>query len=184
MPGARIASGDRVTLRTEETEDVPFLQRARANPELRHPIGNPVTNQEQMGVPAERPSSDHLLVCLDDESAGPGQPAEDETERIGRVGVVDAHYKRPELGYFLVPEAQGEGYGREMLELAIDYTFGQYDTPVVSAKAFGFNEASRGLLESLGFEEEGRLRKYMFVDGAHRDMVFYGLLGETWQSEA
>jgi hypothetical protein len=86
MPGARLASGDRVTLRTEEAEDVPFLQRARANPELRHPIGNPVTNQEQMGVPDERPSEDAFVVCLDDESAGPRQPDPDETERIGRVG--------------------------------------------------------------------------------------------------
>jgi RimJ/RimL family protein N-acetyltransferase len=181
MPGALVARGDRVTLRTEEREDVPFLQRARANPELRHPIGNPVTNQEQMGVPEERPSSDHLLVCLDDDAAGPGKPAEGETERIGRVAVADHHYKRPELGYFLTPEHQGEGYGREMLELAIDYTFAQYDAPAVGAGAFDFNDASRGLLSSLGFEEEGRLRRFMFVDGAHRDMVYYGLLREAWE---
>lgn len=32
MPGARVASGERVTLRTAEEEDAPFLQRAYANP--------------------------------------------------------------------------------------------------------------------------------------------------------
>nr|WP_256548157.1 hypothetical protein [Natronosalvus rutilus] len=42
MPGARITSGERVTLRTVEREDVPFLQRAFANPEIRYPIGNPL----------------------------------------------------------------------------------------------------------------------------------------------
>ncbi len=51
----------------------------------------------------------------------------------------------------------------------------------MGAEAYDFNDASRGLLESLGFTEEGRRRKYMFVDGAHRDMVQYGLLREEWR---
>ncbi len=58
--------------------------------------------------------------------------------------------------------------------------FREYDTPAVGAQAFKFNDASRGLLESLGFAEAGR-RKYMFVDGEHRDMVQYGLLRGEWR---
>ena len=101
--------------------------------------------------------------------------------RIGQVNVTDADYKRPELGYWLVPTVHGEGYGTESVSLAIDYAFRTYDAPAVGAEAYDFNDASRGLLESLGFTEEGRRRKYMFVDGAHRDMVQYGLLREEWR---
>jgi RimJ/RimL family protein N-acetyltransferase len=36
------------------------------------------------------------------------------------------------------------------------------------------------LLDSLGFTEEGRIRRDMFVDGAYRDTVLYGLLREAW----
>lgn len=44
MPGARITSGERASLRTIETEDIPFLQRSSADPEIRIPMGNPVRN--------------------------------------------------------------------------------------------------------------------------------------------
>lgn len=180
MPGARVASGVRVTLRTVEEEDVPFLQRAGANPEIRYPLGNPLMNREQYDV-SDEDGTDRFLVCLEAEDVGPGEPAEGSVERIGQVTLSDVDYKRPELGYWLVPSVHGEGYGTEAVALAVDYAFRQYDTPAVGAGAYDFNDASRGLLESLGFVEEGRRRKYMFVDGEHRDMVQYGLLRGEWQ---
>jgi ribosomal-protein-alanine N-acetyltransferase len=176
MPGPRVASDERVALRIAESEDVPFLQRASADPAIRYPLGNPVRSQEDFDVPGD---DDTFVVCLEDEDADPGQPGDD-LERIGQVSVADADYKRPELGYWLVPSVHGEGYGTTAVSLAIDYAFREYDTPAVGAEAFAFNDASRGLLESLGFSEEGRRRKYMFVDGAHRDMVQYGLLRSEW----
>jgi ribosomal-protein-alanine N-acetyltransferase len=180
MPGARIADGDTVTLRTVEAEDVAFLQRASANPEIRYPLGTPLRHREAIDADEEG-GTDRLLVCLDGEDAGPGQPDEDETRRIGVVSVECLDYRRPELGYWLIPEGHGQGYGNEAVGLAIDYVFRSYDRPAVGAGTFDHNDASQGLLESLGFVEEGRRRKFMFVDGAHRDMVQYGLLREEWR---
>ncbi|WP_415382335.1 GNAT family N-acetyltransferase [Halosimplex sp. TS25] len=182
MPGARITSGDRVTLRTVEEEDLPFLQRASANPEIRSPLGSYLRNQEAMEVSEER-GTDRFLVCLDGEDAGPGQPEEDEVRRIGAVNAEEMHYRRPELGYWLIPEVHGQGYGKEAVGLVIDFVFREYDEPAIGAGAFDHNDASRGLLESLGFTEEGRRRKFMFADGEYRDMVQYGLLREEWFDE-
>ncbi|MFC7142009.1 GNAT family N-acetyltransferase [Halosimplex aquaticum] len=179
MPGARIASGERVTLRSVEEEDVPFLQRASANPEIRYPLGSYLRNQEAMDVSEER-GTDRFLVCLDGEDAGPGQPDEDEIRRIGAVNAEEMHYRRPELGYWLIPEVHGQGYGKEAVGLVVDCLFREYDKPAIGAGAFDHNDASRGLLESLGFTQEGRRRKFMFVDGEYRDMVQYGLLREEW----
>ena len=181
MPGARVASGERVTLRTVEAEDVPFHQRAFANPGIRYPIGNPVRNREQVEVPADDDAGDQFLVCLDGEDAGPGQPDEEDVRRIGVVYVDDADWRRPELGYWLVPEVHGEGYGTEAVALVVDHVFRTYDHPAVGASAFDFNDASRGLLESLGFSEEGRVRRDRFIDGAYRDTIVYGLLREEWR---
>jgi len=180
MPGARIASGERVTLRSSESEDVTFLQRASANPEIRYPLGNPLRNSEQYDL-SEDDGKDHFLVCIDEEGAGPGAPAEGESRRIGSVTAEEMSYRRPELGYWLIPEVHGEGYGKEAVGLVVDYLFRSYDKPAVGAGAFDHNDASRGLLESLGFVEEGRRRKFMFIDGQHRDMVQYGLLREEWE---
>ena len=180
MPGARIASGERVTLRTVEDEDTGFLQRASTNPEIRYPLGSPLKSRGEVEEWNEEHDADRFLVCLDD--AGPGQPDEDDdVRRIGVVSVEDADWKRPELGYWLVPEVHGQGYGTESVSLVVDYAFREYDTPIVAAGAFDSNDASRALLESLGFTEEGRRRKFMFVDGEYVDRVEYGLLREEWR---
>ncbi|WP_435334272.1 GNAT family N-acetyltransferase [Haloarchaeobius sp. TZWWS8] len=171
MPGARITSGDRVTLRTLEADDVPFLQRGFANPEIRYPMGNPLRNQSEIDI--EDGDGDSFLVCLDDEDDG-------EPRRIGVVTVGDADWRRPELGYWLVPEVHGRGYGKEAVSLVVDYVFRTYPHPAIGAVAYDFNEASRGLLESLGFSEEGCIRRDRFIDGAYVDTYQYGLLREEW----
>jgi RimJ/RimL family protein N-acetyltransferase len=178
MPGARVTSGERVTLRTVESEDVPFLQRS-VEPEIRYPLGNPVRNREQFDL-SDEDGTDRFIVCLE-KDASPSQPDENDVRRIGNVNLSDADYKRPELGYWLVPEVHDKGYGKEAVALVVEYVFQQYDTPAVGAEAYDYNDASRGLLESLGFTEEGRRRKFMFVEGQHRDMVQYGLLREEWE---
>jgi len=180
MPGALVSDGERVTLRTAESEDVPFVQRAGANPELRYPLGTPLQNRDDYEDWADG-DADRLLVCLED-GPRPGRPEDgDDVDRIGVVSVEDADWRRPELGYWLVPEVHGEGYGGEAVALAIDYVFRTYDHPAVGAVAYDFNDASRGLLESLGFEEEGRVRRDRFIDGEYVDTVVYGLLREEWR---
>jgi len=188
MPGTRIAAGERVTLRTVEREDVPFLQRAFTEPRIRYPLGNAVRNREEIADRFEDHDGTRFLVCLDGDDPGPDpdavaadrDPDAGETRPIGSVGVEDADWKRPELGYWLVPEVHGEGYGAEAVALVVDYVFRVHATPAVAAGAYADNDASRGLLESLGFREEGRSRAHRFVDGEHRDLVRYGLLREEW----
>jgi len=122
MPGARVASGEQVTLRTIESEDVSFLQRGN-NPEIRLPMGSSPRTRDQIGESIEDPSDDRFLVCLDGKDAGPGSIDEDDVRRIGFVSVEDADWKRPKLAYWLVPEFHGEGYGTEAISLAVDYAF-------------------------------------------------------------
>lgn len=90
MPGAVITSGERVTLRTVETEDIPFIQRAAANPELRYTLGNPVMNREQYEISDERNAPDQFLVCLESDEADAVESDEADITRIGQVSVADA----------------------------------------------------------------------------------------------
>ena len=185
MPGARIEQGERVTLRTVEREDSEFLQRAYADPDIRYPLGT-VTHANRNQI--EDRFEDHIesehhanfLVCLD-EDAGPGHPDEDETTPIGAVDVIHVDWDRPELAYWLVPEYHGEGYGKEAVSLVVEYVFRTFDTHGIGAAAYDFNAPSRGLLESLGFTEEGRAREDRFIDGEYRDSIQYGLLRREWR---
>lgn len=180
MPGAVVSEGERVTLRTVEGEDRAFCQRAFANPQIRVPIGNPVRSRTELDDIAEKEDGDQFLVCLDGEDAGPAAADEESLDRIGWVGVDDVSYRRPELGFWLAPEFHGEGYGKEAVAMVVDYTFATYDHPAVGAIAYDCNDASRGLLESLGFDEEGRIRRDRFIDGEYVDTIYYGLLRENW----
>jgi RimJ/RimL family protein N-acetyltransferase len=184
MPGPRVRTGERVTLRTVESVDVPFLHRGVTNPEIRRPMGSRVMDRERFEEHLEASDADRFLVCLDGDDAGPGRPDgdADDVERIGEATVEDADWKRPEVTYWLVPDARGQGYGREAVSLVVDYVFRAYDAPAVGAGAYAFNDASRGLLESLGFRQEGRIRAYIFVDGEHRDLIQYGIRREEWSA--
>lgn len=188
MPGTLIRRGDRVTLRTLEREDLEFVQRASTEPSIRHPLGSVVRNREDVETAYEEDDGQRLLVCLDGPDAGPrpdacnpdADPTPGTTRPIGLVTVGAVDWKRPELSFWLVPEVHGEGYGTESVGLAVDYTFQTRAVPAVAAGAYDFNDASRALLESLGFECEGRLRRHSFTDGAWHDLLKYGLLREEW----
>jgi RimJ/RimL family protein N-acetyltransferase len=184
MPGAVLGRGDRVTLRTVEPEDAEFTARALANPEVRVPMGNPVRSVEEVRERIENADGDggeRFLVCLDGEDAGPGAVDPAEVDRLGVVSVGDVDWRRPDLGYWIAPEFQSEGYGREAVARVIDFCFRTYDHPAVGAVAYEFNDASRGLLGSLGFEEEGVTHRDRFVDGEYVDTYNYVLRREDWR---
>lgn len=169
-----------MTLRTLEEDDFDLWQRGAANPDLRHLTGNSkARNRDDLEDAFEDDDVTLFVVCVND-SAESGPADEDALDRVG-IAVVKQWGRSPYIGTWLVPEAQGEGYGRETGALLVDYVFRSYSRPTVKANAFDFNEASRGLLEDLGFEQEGRLRKAGFIDGAYRDKIVYGMLREEWE---
>lgn len=185
MPGARVVSGERVTLRTAEAdEDAPFLQRAYANAELRNSLNWEVKSRDEVAADLDDDLGfeNLFVVCIDGDEAGPGSPEEDDLRRIGAIIVgTGEHFSA--IAYWLDPAIHGEGYGTEAVSLALDYNFQVYPHPAMQAKALATNEASRGLLESLGFTQEGRLRKRAFRDGEYQDLISYSLLREEWHDQ-
>jgi len=111
MPGARVESADRVTFRTVEEEDAPFVQHAHANPALRYPLGWDVKSRHELegALDDDFGYDDLFLVCLDGEDAGPGSPDEGSVERIGCVVAGTADGARTGIGFWIVPDVHGEG---------------------------------------------------------------------------
>lgn len=121
-----------------------------------------------------------FVVCTDDD--GDGGPARaSDVERIG-LAFVREYGECPYPGTWLVPEAQGESYGIEVGSLLVGSVFSAFDTPTVKANACDFNDASRGLPERLGFQQECRHRNVAFLDGAYRDRTSYRMLREEWEN--
>lgn len=76
----------------------------------------------------------------------------------------------------------GSDYGTEVRALLLKYVLWADDTPTVKTNAYESDDASRGLLERLGFEQEGHHRRVAFLDGAYRDRITYGILREAWEN--
>jgi RimJ/RimL family protein N-acetyltransferase len=78
-------------------------------------------------------------------------------------------------------EFWGKGYALEAWRLVIDYAFKRLGLRKIIAGVLSDNVASIAVLEKLGFETEGRLRKEYFVEGEYRNAVRLGLLKEEFQ---
>jgi ribosomal-protein-alanine N-acetyltransferase len=89
---------------------------------------------------------------------------------------IDRHHGRAEVGFLFARRHWGNGYAQEAMERAIDHGFNELRLARLWARFHDGNEASKRLLEKLGFSYEGRLRSHIFRDSERRDCLIYGLL--------
>jgi len=76
----------------------------------------------------------------------------------------------------LGPDYHGKGYGKEAMELLINYAFNEVNLHRIQLSVFSYNDSAIKLYESLGFTHEGSFREWLQRDGKRHDMHLYGLL--------
>jgi RimJ/RimL family protein N-acetyltransferase len=97
--------------------------------------------------------------------------------RYTMMPVPDADLPYPEIGFGLPDmSARGAGYGREAVSLLVNYLFAGYPVERIGAFTDVENVPAQQVLERVGFQREGVLRRATFRDGAWRDICMYGLL--------
>ncbi len=88
-----------------------------------------------------------------------------ETARTAQLGIVigDKRY-------------WGQGYGREAVNLLVDYAFRYRNFRRVWLWVHADNERAIRAYRACGFAEEGRLREHMYSNGRYVDVVYMGVL--------
>ena len=112
---------------------------------------------------------------------------ERETGRVIGACVVFRHDEgsaRAEIGYVLGRAHWGRGLMREALEAVVAHAFGPWGLRRLEAEVDPDNARSDRVVRSLGFVEEGRLRKRWSAKGRTYDTRIFGLLREEWISRA
>lgn len=95
---------------------------------------------------------------------------------LGGTGLhrIDWAVRRFEIGYWIRPEAAGQGHVSEAVRLLTALAFGPLAARRVEIRCDPRNLKSRGVAERCGFELEGVLRNNTLgVDGAPRDTAVY-----------
>jgi RimJ/RimL family protein N-acetyltransferase len=90
------------------------------------------------------------------------------------LSAIDPHHRRAEVGFLFRRDAWGKGYAGEAMARVMRYGFEELGLERLEARFHAGNEASRKLLERLGFAPEGMLRGHVLRDGARRDCILYG----------
>jgi RimJ/RimL family protein N-acetyltransferase len=174
MPHATFVEGDRVSLHPIEEDDLEFVTEGVNHPQVRPLVGQsfptPLARErryyEEMN---QRTDAVQVLITADGDRVG-----------VVELDPVDHETGVAELGVWIHPDRHRRGYAREAVELVVDYAFAELRVHKVTANAYAGNEASRGMLESVGFVEEGVGREDAFFDGAYHDTHYFGVLEGEW----
>lgn len=85
------------------------------------------------------------------------------------------------LGADIVKEQRGKGLAKPMWSLMLDYAFEVLEMDRVGLTTAEYNEIGQKVYRGLGFQEEGRLVKSLYRDGAYHDQICMYLLKEDWR---
>jgi RimJ/RimL family protein N-acetyltransferase len=77
-------------------------------------------------------------------------------------------------------EFWGKGYGSDAMKLALGYAFTELNLRRVTLDVFEYNPRAIRCYEKLGFQHEGRVRKYINREGRRWDLIYMGILKEEW----
>lgn len=165
----------RLFLRPLSVADTPALFAARSDPEVMRYWDWPA--QTSIGE-IEQIFADHLPALADGSALWFAVALSPEGPAIGECDLseIDRHQGRAELGFLFARAHWGKGYGREAGQALVEMGFGELGLARLWARVHAGNEASRRVLERLGFAHEGILRGHVVREGERRDCLLYGKL--------
>jgi [ribosomal protein S5]-alanine N-acetyltransferase len=171
---------ERLFLRRLTSADAEFIYHHFSDPAVTQflmdepPLSEPVQAQGIIQFYQDPEGKTHnrwVIVCKQD------------NQLIGTCGYHkwDQRYFRAEIGYDLSPNSWGQGYMTEVLHAVIQNGFGRMGLNRIDALVYTENVRSMKLLQKLGFQKEGVLRDYFYLDGQFYDHYLLALLRREWK---
>ncbi|UCC20849.1 MAG: GNAT family N-acetyltransferase [Promethearchaeota archaeon] len=80
------------------------------------------------------------------------------------------------------PEYWGKNIGTEAGKLVLDYAYKELNLHKITARMFEPNKASLRIAKKIGFKHEITLKKEVYIDGEHLDVLEYVIFKDDWMS--
>jgi diamine N-acetyltransferase len=171
--------GEKVVLRTLEREDLKRLHELSRNVELEVLAGGAWSPWPLAAW--EKEFDKHL----EDEDKS-DFVIEADGKVIGDIGLHRWKNRRAgtaELGVSIYdPEYLGKGYGRDAINVLLDWAFRIQNFRRISLQTLASNERAIRAYRACGFVEEGRLREHEYSNGHYQDVVMMGVLRAEWEA--
>lgn len=106
-------------------------------------------------------------------------------EAIGNVGFPSIDYINHigEVGIFIGNKNYwGNGYGRQALELLIDFGFNLLNLNNIYLKVYSYNNPAINCYKKIGFKEAGKLREAKTIAGIKYDEIYMDILAKEFKS--
>jgi len=103
-------------------------------------------------------------------------------QAVGGIGFTiqtDVARRSAEIGYWLGKEFWGRGITTDALRAVTDYAFSEFEICRLFAHVFDWNPASARVLEKVGYQFEGRMRKSVTKVGQTIDQLMYAYVLES-----
>jgi RimJ/RimL family protein N-acetyltransferase len=98
--------------------------------------------------------------------------------------VTDVPNRGAEVGFVLHPDHQRKGYGAEATRAVLDLAFGPFGLHRVVGQCDARNDASAGLLTSLGMRQEAHFLDNEYVKGEWTSGLTFAVLEDEWRQRA
>lgn len=170
----------RLRLRPLRPSDWEAIIALRGNPESMRYIPRPMITDKEGAL-----SMIEMIQQKIDEGTGINWVITEKggDEMLGIIG----HYRmkpehfRSEIGYMILPKAQGKGIATEAIQALLVYGFEQLHLHSVEAVIDPQNSASIRLIEKLGFVKEAHFIENEYFDGRFWDALVYSLLKRNFK---
>ncbi|WP_421532538.1 GNAT family N-acetyltransferase [Lelliottia amnigena] len=157
----------RLLLTPFEPSDWAFFRSLREDRDIMRFMASIASEKETRRVFAARLTAQHTFVIR----------AHDDDTPLGDIGLQVSTQFREEadIGYTVIPQAQGRGIASEALRAVCDYAFNLVGVNAVNAYVLADNVGSVRVLEKTGFVRTQVLEKAYEIDGVKFDDWVYRL---------
>lgn len=165
-------------LRRPEKKDIKHLHRYKNDREIAamlagFSMGYSITDLVDW-IEAHRQRKDELLWVIEEKES---------QQCIGHVGLynIDYRIRSAEFGILIGERSLwGKGLGRTCTKLVLEYGFNELNLNRIYLSVISTNKRAIRLYRSLGFVEEGCLRKAQFKGGRYLDVLVMALLKDEY----
>ena len=109
-----------------------------------------------------------------------------EDKIIGTCGLIEIDFinRNAELGIFIGDKNYwGKGYGREAIDLTLDFGFNILNLNTIMLKVYEYNINAINCYKGIGFKEVGKLREFKLIAGKKYDVVIMDILSSEYKSK-